>query len=1067
MTLEIVSSNRLETLGEIFASRLRDAPLPPLVMEQVLVQSRGMARWLNLKLAAENGIAAGIEYLFPNNFVDRLLEKLVPDAVLSVGGRRAIGWMLAGILGREGIDPGVDGYAASSGLHRLQLAFVLADCFDQYTVYRPGMIREWEEGGGDHWQARLWRRLREQWREPHRAALLARLRRDGAGPDLAAAAQIPPRLSVFGISSLPPFHIEVLARLAERTRVTFYLLNPCRHMWSDITGRREKHRLTDAYRIDPAELYLENHNPLLASLGRQGADLFRILADFETGELECFDEPPAEPGDPLALVQHDLLNDVVPGQGPEGEPVAVASEDVRPTITFHDCSSRVREVEVLREELLAIFSAEPDISCGDVVVMVPDIAAYAPLIDAVFGDGREPEIPYAIADRPVLDPRGLAGAFMDILALPRERYRLGAVAAVFEKESVRRRFGLSENDVEQALAWFETAGVRWGLDAGCRELLGAPATGENTWRSGVDRLLAGYAAGGVSGCATIMGIAPLMRLGSEEADLAGRMVTALETIFSLCVEFSEPAGLDEWHDRLVRLAALCLEPGPGEEDELAALQDVMDSLARGHENGFSGAIGLGEVIGYLTRELRRERRSGGFLAGGVTFCELLPMRSIPFAVICLLGMDYEAFPRRDRTGSLDLMARSPRPGDRSRRRDDRYLFLETLVSARRYLYLSYVGRDSSSNAERPPSVLLSELADYLDRRFALRGGEERMSALLTRRHPVAAWSPLNFMPGRGRSFSREDLECARSFGAGRDHGGLYPAAAGEQEDEADMELAVLEDFFANPVRFFCRRVLGVELPPEAAAPDDLEPFDLDPLSRHHVDARILAALAAGTPAAACLARLRSEGALPHGARGDFLFAARLRMMEKVEAARLRLAGGDVVRRPVAVDVAGAALRGEVEVTEGGRVVMARPGRIRSCDYLSLWLRLLAAAACGMAVEGVYVGLEKDEVRVEELACPEDPAAALAGLVAVYREGRSRLLPLFPASSLAFALKDAAGDRAGAFAEARNKFHGGFNHGGDADDPWVAFAFRDSDPLDDSFVSLSRRVFLPLVEAMVK
>ena len=200
MAVEIVSSNRLEVLGERFAARLRQEPPPPLAAEPVLVQSRGMARWLDLLLAEQNGIAAGVEYLFPNNFIDNLLAAQVPDAAVGRNGmKEELAWRIAALLEEEETAAEARDYAAVSGLHRIQLAFVLADLFDQYTVYRPEMILEWEKGADDHWQARLWRRLRQDWREPHRAALLARLGGDGV-----RASSLPPRLSVFGVSSLPP-----------------------------------------------------------------------------------------------------------------------------------------------------------------------------------------------------------------------------------------------------------------------------------------------------------------------------------------------------------------------------------------------------------------------------------------------------------------------------------------------------------------------------------------------------------------------------------------------------------------------------------------------------------------------------------------------------------------------------------------------------------------------------------------------------------------------------------------------------------------------------------------------
>ncbi len=1069
MPLEIISSNRLEVLGDHFIERISAAPLAPMAVEPVLVQSRGMARWLNLRLAVAHNIAAGIEYLFPNNFIDQLLHSLMPEGSEPVLRRRDLAWQVAAVLDRGDPDPEVMAYVRASGLHRLQLAFALADRFDQYTVYRADMIAAWEAGDDDHWQARLWRRIRDKKNQagrcPHRGEMLARLR-DMAADSTALGTHLPERLAIFGVSSLPLFHIEVLAAIADNCRVSFYLLNPSRQLWDYIAGRRQVSRLTRGLSVDPAEFYLEGHNNLLASLGAQGAELFRLLRRYDPLEEELFPvSRPVPAGDPLRLLQEDILDDVS-----DPEPISIRAADLRPTISFHDCSGRMREVEVLREELCALFADDPELGAADVAVMVPDIAAYAPLVDAVFGDGREPEIPYAIADRPLVAGHGLLAAFMDLLDLGRNRFRLSAVMALLEKEPVRNRFSLSEAEVGMIASWFDDAGVRWGIDPTDRESRGLPSNPENSWQAGIDRLLMGYATGIVPGCATVAGVAPLRAFANAEAELVGRAVAAVDTIFAVCREFAVAAAPGCWSERLRRMIDLCLAPGGEEEAEFASLLELMDSLAAGEAYGLSTKLSIDEIVSFFSREISGERRTGGFLSGRLTFCELLPMRSIPFEVICLLGMDYDAFPRRDRFGSLDLMAANPRPGDRSRRQDDRYLFLEILISARSRIYLSFVGRDCSSNTQRPPSVLLSELGDYLDRRFIINDRDDTCaSAILSYRHPVSPWSPLAFDPAAPASFSCEDLECARTLGKGIDTATIFagPDLGGEDRPK-ELSLDDLLAFFINPARHFCRNVLHLTLPEAERGHGDLESFSISPFAGHDLDRRILETLTAGLAADTCLERVRSEGILPHGPRGEKLFRARARVLERLDRQRRSLAPGAAEMLPVTIMVNGTAIKGEIEVYGDNRVVTIRRGVIRGREFVGLWLRVLVLAVAVGRGEGVMLGVERQSVRNMRLAMPPDPAVRLAEMVDIFHRGSERVLPFFPDAAMVMVEKEAKGkDRGHALAAARKKYRSSRIGGwGEADDRWVRFCFQDDDPLGPEFIGLARQVFNPILEARI-
>ena len=117
---------------------------------------------------------------------------------------------------------------------------------------------------------------------------------------------------------------------------------------------------------------------------------------------------------------------------------------------------------------------------------------------------------------------------------------------------------------------------------------------------------------------------------------------------------------------------------------------------RSRERRIDKAISSEPVLERLTEKLNETRGAKGFISGRVTFCAMLPMRSIPFKVICIIGLNENTFPRQKSSLEFDLMAKHPVKGDRNNRDSDRYLFLETLISAKERLILSYVGQSEGT-----------------------------------------------------------------------------------------------------------------------------------------------------------------------------------------------------------------------------------------------------------------------------------------------------------------------------------------------------------------------------------
>ena len=390
--LNLYTGNRLETLQLKLARQLGQNPLPPLQKEIVVVQSKGMQRWLNLEIARQNGICAHMEYLFPKAFVYTLFRQVADLPEKSPFAPEILTWKILKILPGLIETPEFEtlkNYVKDdiSGLKKFQLAEKIAAVFDRYVILRPEMVTRWDRGENPFadifeesaWQAVLWKKLTESETSaagPAHHAALKNIFLETSVREL----DLPPRISVFGISTLPPFYIDIFLKIAQRAEVNLYYLNPCREYWEYAYSEKQILRFTKEGLSDDDQYY-EHGNSLLASMGSAGREFFSLLLSSigDTGEDLFFD-----PGDRtlLSSVQSDILN---LRQRKKGDGPAVAQSDT--SIRVHACHSPFREVEVLHDQLLDLFEQQPDLLPADIVVMTPDVTSYAPLIQAVFDSG--------------------------------------------------------------------------------------------------------------------------------------------------------------------------------------------------------------------------------------------------------------------------------------------------------------------------------------------------------------------------------------------------------------------------------------------------------------------------------------------------------------------------------------------------------------------------------------------------------------------------------------------------------------------------------------------------------
>ncbi|RFA27293.1 exodeoxyribonuclease V subunit gamma [Alkalilimnicola ehrlichii] len=646
--LQLYHSNRLESLADGLALLTQMPAGSPLAPETVLVQSNGMARWLALRLAERNGVCANLRFPYPAAYTWELFCTLLAEVPeRSVYNPDILTWRLMSVLPQLKEEPGFEPLAhylhGGDELARYELARRLADVFDQYLVYRPDWILAWEQGEEDHWQARLWRRLTEAG-GAHRAALLERCLTALRSGEVAAD-KLPARLSVFGLSNLPPPLLTLLTELGRHIPIHLFLLSPTEDYWGDLRSEREIYR--QAADADPEALYLATGNKLLASLGRQGRDFHELLLD-QGPEEEALYEPPA--GDSLlGGLQLDILE--LRNRGEDGERTMLAAADN--SVQVHNCHSRMRELEVLHDQLLALFDGYPDLTPADVVVMTPDIEAYVPYIEAVFGTAEPHRIPYTIADRSLRAEEPVAEAFLQLLELVESRFDADQVTSLLALPAVQRRFDIDEHELPRLHDWIRRNGIRWGVDAAHRAELELPAEEANSWRAGLRRMLLGYALPGDER-RLFAGTLPFDEVEGGVAELAGRLAEFLENLFRLPASLAGKRSAADWQLALNQVLERFFLGDEGEETALQAIREALADLrAEVEAGGCDEALSLAVVLSHLRGALSAAGRAGSFLGGGVTFCAMVPMRSIPFEVVCLIGVNDGEYPRQHRpAGSI-------------------------------------------------------------------------------------------------------------------------------------------------------------------------------------------------------------------------------------------------------------------------------------------------------------------------------------------------------------------------------------------------------------------------------
>jgi exodeoxyribonuclease V gamma subunit len=1020
MALHLHRAGRTDLLADGLGTLLAD-PLPdPFDEELVLVPARGVERWLSQRLShvlgctrgTGDGVCAGVVFRSPGSLIAEMLA--ITGTSDLVGGDpwspEAMTWPLLEVIDSSLDEPWCATLAKHLGHfdsnpdeaelrkgRRYAVARRLAGLFASYARQRPRLLVDWLDGKPGNldadlaWQPELWRALVSAVPDdpPHvrHQNTVARLR---AGP-----ADLPSRLSLFGHTRLACTDVQLLEALATHHDLHLWLPHPSDELWRALAGEHGA-----VPRCDDTSRHAAHH-PLLETLGRDLRELQRALPAAPASDE--FIGGATKPDTLLGWLQADIAGNAL---RPRGRVPAVADRSVQ----VHSCHGPARQIDVLREVLLGLLEDDRTLEPRDIVVMCPDIETYAPLIVAAFGLGDVAgaghpahQLRVRLADRALTQTNPLLGVAAELLSIAGSRATASQLLDLAQAEPVRARFGFTDDDLDAITDWVREANIRWGFDRAHRESYGLDHVIHNTWRFGLDRILTGVAMSDDSR-AWLATALPLDDVGSDKVGLAGRLAEYIERVHRIVGKLSGTKTLADWLDALRDGVGTLTSSDDAWQD--AQLQRELADVLEQADCHTTAPLRLPDIRALLSRHLAGRPTRANFRSGTLTVCTMVPMRSVPHRVVCLVGLDDGVFPRLNVPDGDDALARAPMTGEHDIRSEDRQLLLDAVCAATETLVITYTGNDEHTGHQRPPAVPLAELLDALDRTT-----EMPVRGRVVTTHPLQPFDRNNVLPGAlgvpGKPFTFDPsvLPAAQAATGRRCAPSPFISKPLPALPVGDVALADLLDFFKDPVKGFFR-ALDCTLPWDVDGIEDAMPVDIDPLHSWAVGDRMLHDMLRGMDLRVAMNAEWRRGTLPPlrlGWRKAEAISHTAAQLASIAASHQR---GQAQAYDIAVRLGGGrTVSGTVNRVFENRIVEVSYSRLAAKHKLQAWISLVALAAGHPDREwtAVCVGRgSKDTIEVCALCAPPGAVAVLRDLVLIFEAGQREPLPLPLKTSYAWA-----------------------------------------------------------------
>ncbi|CAD6508999.1 exodeoxyribonuclease V subunit gamma [Candidatus Profftia tarda] len=1043
----VYHSNTFYMLKHIIAELMESQSLQnPLEQEVILLQCHGIAEWVQIELAKQLGIAANIKFSSPSTFIWNLFTILIPglpkDNVFNKDVMTwKLMWLLSAKLDHEAFGL-LENYIANDTDNRkhYQLASCLADLYKQYLVYRPEWINLWEQGilidgldESQRWQALLWVALKENTTNlTHPALHIANLYKK-CKSILEHATEcplgLPKRIFIYGIISLPPIYLDILKALGNHIDVHLMFNNPCRHNWHDIKDdgcldktqnskiyynikqpntiaiSKNYQRLYDPFKAGRSQ---ERINPLLASWGMLGSDYINLLSQCDLKEVYAFVELTQD--NLLTRIQRDIL------ELENHSKVTNSSEEINNSIgkrllnigdrsiSINLCHTPHHEIEMLHNRLLDLFNEDLSLVPDDVIVIAADLDIYRPFIQAIFGNTScQNYIPFSISDCKISQENPVIQTFLMLLDLPNSRFTSQNVWSLLELPSLAEHYGFNKEDLDFLHHWINDSGIRWGLNNNNILRLSLPIIGQNTWQFGLTRMLLGYAMDSDAG--DWNGVLPYNESSGLIAELVGKLADFLMKLDQWSVRLSTEYTLQEWQP----VCREIINDFFVQNTKTKVIHNFIDQkwrniISHGMQAEYPRVIEISILRDKLVSSLDKQNIRQCFLSGYVNFCTLKSMTSIPFKVVCLLGANDSAFKDTTVPMSFDLIARHPACGDINSRSYNRYLFLEALLSAQKYFYISYISRSIQDNSLRNPSIMVSELIEYIAQSHYIAGDEsmdldcsaERVTEYLQIKHELNSFKTGSYLKTSERqSYNSDWLRDVSAIGETSKYFGL-PLPP---ETLSVITLDELIRFYRHPVRAFFQMRLGVNFSLELNKLSDEEPFVVDYINNYTINSQILNRLINDGDINTLFRKFSSAGVLPYGVFSHIYFAKQAQeMLDLAVKVKQYLQPN----RSIEIDsiISGIQITGSLDHIQDSGLVRYRPAVLGIIDGMTLWIEHLFYSLSGGKGESHFFGRKNSAWHFPPLSL-KDAEKELLPLLIGYCNGRSSPLLLLPRASWAW------------------------------------------------------------------
>ncbi len=929
------ASNCLENLSQQFAELVSQPLNNVFASEQIVIQNPSMGHWLSLQMAQQLGISANYQYFSPANYMWSLLRKVIDDIPQEDPSQpHVLRWRLFALFLCDAADyPELDHYLVNEAA-AWELADALAPVLDQYLFYRPDWIRQWEAGNfaDNDWQARLWHKIMrddssqtnkmQHWIDLQQLFIQnfpTKHQRQYRG-------KFPERVSFFALSALSPSYLRLLSELSTKIEVHLFIVNPCQHDW----GKREARQSASVERTDLKSDMIKS-NSLLDSWGQQGREIIDQLYQLGVKNKNSWIEPASD--SILHCLQRDVLKDQQSNLKLTSQPF------IDESIQLHACHTPMREIEVLHDQILSALENSDTLNPTDIVVMAPAIEQYAPYIEAVFSTAEQ-ALPFSIADRTPLEQQPEVELFLKLLDLPQQRFNVEAVFELLEYPQICERFNLDQKQVLQCRNWAQATNIRWGVSAKMRASAGLPESYEHSWKYGLDRMLLGYMLSGEQLFDDSL-LLPFNQIEGNDAQVLASFKGFTDTVFQLWDWSLQSLTVDVWIETLHQFIQSLFS----ETTMPQLVLNALDSLSQQQLAEFDQAIAF-ELIKKILHGLLASKSEELFMSNGITFCALTPMRSVPFKMVALLGMNDGDFPRQDSHHSFDKMANNVQIGDRSRSNEDRYLFLESILAARQRFYISYIGQSVQDNGSLPPSVIVSELLDYLTKMT----GKAPQKWIC--KHPLQAFSPryysevseVNKDDHALFSYVKEYVALHKKETKKKDISSPFISKKLDQPaaEFKHITLEQLTHFYRSPARTFLKRCFSIEIFHNDDVLPIREPFALESFIDTSVRQQIASPQETLTTNKTdnALNICRAKGFLPHGNIGAEIFAQQADIVEGFYQEYPQLLNLKTQQQAFYLELGEFTLSGKLSDLSETGVIKHHLGTYYAGDLLAIWLQHL-------------------------------------------------------------------------------------------------------------------------------